>query len=86
MQEDYLPSYLQSIMTTKSGSSCPKQLVTALAASSPTSRNQMIQGAIRHIVSRAAGRQTLVNLACVGVGKGFTYVLAKVMKRIKSSK
>jgi hypothetical protein len=57
-----------------------------LSCAASSSQKKIVQNAISHIVSRAAGRQTLVNLACVGLGKGVSYLFAKVMKRIKSSK
>ena len=93
LPHNYLPSHLHTIMTQNTSASNSHHhlskdlsLGTSASASTSTQRTKMIHNAVKHIVSRASGRQTLVNLACVGIGKGFSYVLAKVMKRIKSSK
>ena len=82
---DYLPTYLQyQISSTHSNQ--PRSAMKVLANVSSLQRKHIIEKSIKSIVSRAAARQTLVNLACVGIGKGFSYVLAKVLKRLKSSK
>lgn len=97
--EDHLPIHLRKILLQKlttygsrtdlvktKASSSSSSILKQLSLISPVERSRVVNMAISHIVSRAAGRQTLVNLACVGVGKGASYLLAKVMKRITSKK